>query len=70
MSNLAHRQASSPRDRRNLIVSSVAILIVVIIAGVIWAYMTRDWNASGTQKAGSPYSSAPSEGGKPLLLNK
>jgi hypothetical protein len=58
------------RDKRRLIIPSVVILSMVIIGGVIWTYTTRDWNASGTQKAGSPYSSAPSEGGKPLMLNK
>jgi hypothetical protein len=60
----------TPRDRGKLIGFSVAVLIAVVIGAGIWTYTTRDWNASGTQKAGSPYSSAPSEGGKPLILNK
>ena len=58
----------TPRDRRTLIGISLAALIAVVIGAGIWTYTTRDWNASGTQKAGSPYSTAPSEGGKPLVL--
>jgi len=60
----------TPRDNRTLIRISVAALIAVVIGAGVWTYATRDWNASGTQKAGSPYSSAPSEGGKPLVLTK
>jgi hypothetical protein len=61
---------TTPRDSRTLIRVSIAALIAVVIGAGVWTYATRDWNASGTQKAGSPYSSAPSEGGKPLILNK
>jgi hypothetical protein len=60
----------TPRGRGRLIGLSVVALIAVVIGAGIWTHTTRDWNASGTQKAGSPYSSAPSEGGKPLILNK
>jgi hypothetical protein len=62
--------APPERDKRRLILPSVAILIVVILGGAIWTYTTKDWNASGTQKARSPVSSAPSEGGKAPLLNR
>jgi hypothetical protein len=62
-----HRTA---KERNKLIPISVVLLAGVIVAGGLWTYSTRDWNASGTQKVGSPYSSAPSEGGKPLVLNK
>jgi hypothetical protein len=65
---LAPNQRGS--DSRRIIIPSVIILAVVIVAASIWTFTTREWNASGTQKAGSPYSTAPSEGGKPLLLNK
>ena len=60
----------SPQDRSNLIRVSLAVLVILVIGGGVWTYATRDWNASGTQKAGSPVSSAPSEGGKPLALTK
>jgi hypothetical protein len=63
---MAHRNGG----KRALIFPSIAILVLVIVGGAIWTYTTRDWNASGTQKVGSPYSTAPSEGGKPLILNK
>jgi hypothetical protein len=62
--------APPERDKRRLILPSVAILIVVILGGAIWTYTTKDWNASGTQKARSPVSSAPSEGGKAPILNR
>jgi len=55
---------------QKLVVVSITILALLIIAAAIWTYTTRDWNASGTQKAGSPSGTTPSEGGKPLILNK
>jgi hypothetical protein len=57
-------------DSRRIFIPAVLILVVVIVAASIWTYTTRDWNASGTQKVGSSYSTAPSEGGKPLILTK
>jgi hypothetical protein len=57
-------------DRKTLMKTCIAALIVVIVGGAAWVYTTKDWNASGTQKVGSPYSTAPSEGGKPLVLTK
>jgi hypothetical protein len=57
-------------DRKTLMKTSIAALIVLIVGGAAWVYTTKDWNASGTQKVGSPYSTAPSEGGKPLVLTK
>jgi TRAP-type C4-dicarboxylate transport system permease small subunit len=58
------------RSFRNVVIPSIAILLVLIIAAAAWTYTTRDWNASGTHKAGSPSGSTPSEGGEPLILNK
>ena len=60
-----NRRDGAPLTR----IALVALLALIVGAGV-WTFATRDWNASGTQKSGSPYSSAPAEGGKPLVLNK
>jgi hypothetical protein len=63
----------APNDRRSfksIVMPAIALLAALTIAAAIWTYTTRDWNASGTQKAGSPSGSTPSEGGKPLMLNK
>ena len=55
---------------RKLLLPSLVIFVVLIITAAIWTYTTRDWNASGTHKTGAPSGTAPSEGGKPLILNK
>jgi hypothetical protein len=50
-----------PKERRAIFGPAIAVLVVIVIAAGIWTYLTRDWNASGTQKVGSPVSTAPSE---------
>jgi hypothetical protein len=61
---------SARGGRALIIIPSLLLLAVVILGGAIWTYSTRDWNASSTQKAGSPTGNTPSEGGRPLILNK
>lgn len=70
MQDFKQNTHSRSSDRKTLVKTSLAALVVLIIGGAAWVYTTRDWNASGTQKVGSPYSTAPSEGGKPLVLTK
>jgi hypothetical protein len=58
------------RDKRRIVVPSLAIFVIVILGAAFLTYSTREWNAAGNHQTGTANGNAPSEGGPPPLLNR